>query len=197
MREYVSAMWVVEYTERIRAMGARFFDLQPSELVPLDGRAMNMRDLLAEYQNDVVLGQRLDVVTTELVRLRCGRTHQCRICQTLRLDSARSAGVNETMTAKIDHYERSDLSERHKLALRITDAMILRPDLLSAETVGAALAEFGTETLFELCLDISKWSTQKIVVTLGLDGTERLPLNEQGVTWFAFGDDGAVSGFWA
>ena len=75
--------------------------------------------------------------------------------------------------------------------------MILRPDLLSAESVGAALAEFGTETLFELCLDISKWSTQKIVVTLGLDGTERLPLNEHGVTWFAFGDDGAVSGFWA
>ena len=156
-----------------------------------------MRDLLAEYQNTVVLGDRLDIVTTELVRLRCGRTHQCRICQTLRLGSARDAGVDGAMTAKIDHYERSDLSEPHKLALRVTDAMILRPDLLSAETVSAALAEFGTETLFELCLDISKWSTQKIVVTLGLDGTERLPLNEQGVTWFAFGDDGAVSGFWA
>ena len=103
-----------------------------------------------------VLGDRLDIVTTELVRLRCGRTHQCRICQTLRLGSARDAGVDGAMTAKIDHYERSDLSEPHKLALRVTDAMILRPDLLSAETVSAALAEFGTETLFELCLDISK-----------------------------------------
>ena len=110
MREYVSAMWVVEYTERIRAMGTRLFELQPEELIPVDGPELSMRDLLAEYQNTVVLGDRLDIVTTELVRLRCGRTHQCRICQTLRLDSARDAGVDEAMTAKIDHYERSDLS---------------------------------------------------------------------------------------
>jgi alkylhydroperoxidase family enzyme len=168
-------------------------------LEPVDGEraSSSIRELLADYQNTVVLGDRLDVVTTELVRLRCGRTHQCRICQTLRLDAARAEGVDNEMTAKIDRYETSDLSERHKLALRITDAMILRPDLLAGEVVEAALDEFGSQALVELCLDISKWSTQKIVVTLGLDGTERLPLNEQGITWFAFGDDGAVSGFWA
>lgn len=199
MREFVSAMWVVEYTERIRAIGSRLFDLGSDELEPINSgpATSSIRDRLADYQNTVVLGDRLDVVTTELVRLRCGRTHQCRICQTLRLDAARAAGVDQEMTDKIDRYETSDLSERHKLALRVTDAMILRPDLLSGDIIEAALDEFGPQTLVELCLDVSKWSTQKIAVTLGLDGTERLPLNEHGTTWFAFGDDGAVTGFWA
>lgn len=197
LREFVSALWVIEYNVRARAMLSRLVSsplVQVSPTTPVVGA---LRDQLARYQNAVVRHDRLDIVTTELVRLRCGRSHHCRICQTLRLDAARQAGVNDVMTDKIDRYEQSDLAEHHKAALRVTDALITRPDTLSMAAVAEARRCFEQSVLIELCLDISKWSTQKIVVTLEADGAERLPLNEHGTTMFAFDADGAVSGYWA
>ena len=41
----------------------------------------------------------LDPVTTELVRLRCARQHDCRICQTLRLSTAANLGADEYFEA--------------------------------------------------------------------------------------------------
>lgn len=99
------------------------------------------------------------------------------------------------MTTKIDFYERSDLPERSKVALRITDAFIIRPDLLSESTVIQAHEFFDPEQLAELCLDITKWSTQKIHVALGTDGTDRLPVNDAGTSFFGFDDSGRVAGF--
>ena len=40
---------------------------------------------------------------------------------------ALDAGADEAMFDKIDHYETSDLSESHKVALRLTDAYLVRP----------------------------------------------------------------------
>src|SRR5207245_6112317 len=99
-------------------------------------------DLLAAYQEAVVRGSTLDPLTTELVRLRCARTHRCRICQTLRLADARAAGVDEAITAQIDFYEHSDLPDRAKVALRVTDSFITQPDILSDALAGQARASF-------------------------------------------------------
>ena len=151
--------------------------------------------LLNAYQAAVVRGSALDPVTTELVRLRCARTHHCRICQTLRLADARAAGVDETMTAKVDFYERSDLPERAKVALRVTDAFITRPDLLSDVAAGQARASFGPAELASLCLDITKWSTQKINVALGTDGADQLVTDADGVALFGFDSDGQATGY--
>ena len=151
--------------------------------------------LLNGYQAAVVRGSTLDPVTTELVRLRCARTHHCRICQTLRLADARAAGVDETMTAKVDWYERSDLPERAKVALRVTDAFITRPDLLSEAGACQARASFGPAELASLCLDITKWSTQKIKVALGTDGADRLATDADGVALFGFDSGGQATGY--
>ena len=43
---------------------------------------------LAAYQDAVVRSANLDPALTEMVRLRCARQHNCRICQTLRLGEA-------------------------------------------------------------------------------------------------------------
>jgi hypothetical protein len=48
-----------------------------------------------------------------------------------------------------------------------------------------------------LCLDITKWSTQKIHVALGTDSADALPTNTAGVALFGFHDDGTVAGYWA
>jgi alkylhydroperoxidase family enzyme len=198
--DVVRALFVVEYALRLELVSARLFDAPavagpcPSDAPPAD-RGAGLRAALADYQDAVVRGEALDPVLTELVRLRCARTHNCRICQTLRLADARDAGADDAVTAAVDRYETSDLPERTKAALRVTDALITLPASLSPEAAAGARALLGREELVELCLDVSKWSTQKVHVALGTDGTDRLPVDERGVSWFRFDDDGRVAGF--
>jgi AhpD family alkylhydroperoxidase len=157
------------------------------------GRDPELVGLLSAYQDAVVRSGHLDPVTTELVRLRCARQHDCRICQSLRLAEARDAGATDAVTAQIDHYETSDLSERHKVALRIVDAVIWLPGEMTDDLVEQAHEHFSDEELAELLVDITKWSTQKIHVTLGTDGTERVPLDESGIALLSFDEQGAAA----
>ena len=203
LRDFVTALYILEFTYRLSLVAAMLFseDLVRSDSSPSSTDTAsfhehsNIRQVIKDYQDCVVRGADLDPVTTELVRLRCARTHNCRICQTLRLSDARAAGADDEMTAKVDFYESSDLDESHKIALRITDALITRPDSLRAETMIAAHMNFTPSQLAELCLDITKWSTQKIHVSLGIDGADTVPKNEQGVSFFGFDDLGQVTGY--
>jgi len=203
MREFITALYILECTYRLSLVAQM---LLTDGSVPADtiafrmttsnsGEQPDIRRSLKDYQDAVVRGTDHDPVTTELVRLRCARTHNCRICQTLRLSDARAAGADDTMTAKVDFYELSDLDELHKIALRITDALITRPETLSLETVDAARANYSPVQLAELCLDITKWSTQKIHVALGTDGADAVPKNEHGMSFFGFDDLGQVTGY--
>jgi AhpD family alkylhydroperoxidase len=211
-RALVTAIYVVEFTQRLQLIAARLLDAAlaaipagsctaadflMADFVAADfaGADASAAGLLDAYQAAVVRGSALDPVTTELVRLRCARTHHCRICQTLRLADSRAAGVDEDMTAKVDFYERSDLPERAKVALRVTDAFITRPELLSDVVAGQARASFGSAELASLCLDITKWSTQKIKVALGTDGADRLETDADGVALFGFDADGQATGY--
>jgi alkylhydroperoxidase family enzyme len=200
-RALVTAIYVVEFTQRLQLIAARLLD-DAFAAVSADSYAADFvavdaspAGLLNAYQAAVVRGSALDPVTTELVRLRCARTHHCRICQTLRLADSRAAGVDEAMTAKVDLYERSDLPERAKVALRVTDAFITRPDLLSDTVAGQARAAFGPAELASLGLDITKWSTQKIKVALGTDGADRLVTDADGVALFGFDAGGQATGY--
>jgi AhpD family alkylhydroperoxidase len=194
----VTAIYVVEFTQRLQMIAARLLDDDPGEPPPIGSPAVGdatLAGLLTAYQEAVVRGSALDPATTELVRLRCARTHQCRICQTLRLADARAAGVDDTMTAQIDFYERSDLPDRAKLALRVTDAFITRPDLLSDAVAEQARTSFGPAERASLCLDITKWSTQKIHVALGTDGAEGLETDDDGVALLSFDEAGRATGY--
>lgn len=203
MREFVTALYILECTHRLSLVARMLLSdgSDRSEPIPFATVSttahehVNIRQSLNDYQNAVVRGSDLDPVTTELVRLRCARTHNCRICQTLRLSDARAAGADDLMTAKVDFYELSDLDEPHKIALRVTDASISRPDTLTKETIVAARALYTPAQLAELCLDITKWSTQKIHVALGTDGADAVPKNERGIAFFEFDDLGQVTGY--
>lgn len=159
------------------------------------GRDTELVSLLASYQDAVVRSSLLDSVTTELIRLRCARQHDCRICQTLRLSDAAREGVDDSMSDQIDFYETSTLSERHKVALRIVDAFIWRPTDIDDTLVRQAREAFSDGELSEILVDITKWSTQKIHVCLGTDGADRLTVNDRGVTYFSFDDEGRVASF--
>jgi len=198
-RALVTGIYVVEFTQRLQLIADRLLDECE---VPADGAGalaggaeVSPEGLLNAYQAAVMRGSALDPVTTELVRLRCARTHHCRICQTLRLADARAAGVDEAMTAKVDFYERSDLPERAKVALRVTDAFITQPDRLSDAVAEQARAWFGPAELASIALSITKWSTQKIKVALGTDGADRLVTDADGVALFGFDQAGQPTGF--
>jgi alkylhydroperoxidase family enzyme len=199
MRDFVTALYITEFSYRLKLIASMLFGgelNQPIQLMNLtQGEHIDPRTHLKNYQDSVVRGADLDPVTTELVRLRCARTHNCQICQTLRLANARADGADDHMTAKVDFYETSDLDEAHKIALRITDAFINRPEDLTSESIAAARETFEPKQLAELCLDITKWSTQKIHVALGTDSADSLPKNDQGLSFFGFDQEGRVTGY--
>ena len=58
-----------------------------------------------DFERAVVRIKGLDPLTTELVRLRCARIHDCRRCRSVRDDAALEAGFDEELGAKIDDYE--------------------------------------------------------------------------------------------
>ena len=123
---------------------------------------------MQDFERAVVRLQGVDPVTTELVRLRCARTHDCRRCRSMRDDAALEAGFDERLGAKIDDYEHSDLSPRHKAALRLADAMIL------GGQIDPGLREelrqhFSESQIAELLLDVVKWSVQKGLVALRIE----------------------------
>ena len=117
------------------------------------------------FERSAVRIHGLDPLTTELVRLRCARVHDCRRCSTVRDEAALAAGFDEALGRKIDGYEHSDLSPRHKAALRLTDAMILGAPADRED----ARAHFTEAEIAEILLDVVKWSVQKALVALRIE----------------------------
>jgi AhpD family alkylhydroperoxidase len=122
---------------------------------------------LMEVQGAIIRHCELDPVTMELIRIRCAHVHDCRVCRQVRYESARVAGADETVLAKAQNYETSDLSERHKVVLRLTDAHLfgsVPPSL--PEQVAAQLTP---EEALDVVLLVAKCSYQKSLVALALD----------------------------
>jgi alkylhydroperoxidase family enzyme len=201
MYELITALYLTEFTQRLEIVATALIESNDKQALPsvatdLAGyEGSTLKQILADYQAAAMRGRELDPVLTEMVRLRCARTHNCRICQTLRAADARVAGADEAMADKVDFYENSDLDERIKTALRITDAFITTPDLLTDALISQARSTFSDAQLAELCFDVIKWSTQKIKISLRLDGADALPTDSSGVSFFQFGDDGQPAGF--
>jgi alkylhydroperoxidase family enzyme len=131
----------------------------------------------------------IDMVTTEVVRLRGARRHNCRICQSTRSVKALDAGADEAMFDKIDHYEDSDLVESHKVALRLVDAIITQPTEIDPALVAQVHEHFTPPQVIEIVLDVMRNSCQKVAVALAVDD----PHVTSGVELYAITDDGDVA----
>lgn len=131
------------------------------------------------------IGQRqdLDPVTTEVVRLRVARSHNCRLCKSLRESTALDAGASEATYDGIDDYESSNLSDAHKAALRFTDALIWTPSQINGAEL---LSHYGRDAAVELIFDILRNSCNKIAVSLGADA----PRVAEGTELYRIGPDG-------
>ncbi|HVS69364.1 MAG TPA: carboxymuconolactone decarboxylase family protein, partial [Mycobacteriales bacterium] len=128
----------------------------------------------------------LDPLTTEIVRLRVARHHNCRLCKSLRTRAAIEAGGGEATYDKIDAFAASDLDERQKTALRLTEAIIIRPDALDEHLVRKAHEHFSAAQLVELVLDVMRNSANKVAVAFGADA----PNVTEGLQLYDIGADG-------
>lgn len=106
----------------------------------------------------------------ELVRLRCASHHDCRLCRSLRTDDS---GVDEADVRKIDDYENSDLDDRAKAALLLTDGMIIDPRGVTAAVAARIREHLSPREIAELLLLIVKYSQQKASVALRIEPAPR------------------------
>jgi hypothetical protein len=133
-----------------------------------DGRA---QDILFEQFLPKVAGLgELDPLTTEVVRLRGARQHNCRMCKARRENDALDAGGSEFLYEQIDFYDTSDrLTERHKAALRYVDALIWTPAAIEPSVAARVRDHYSGPEAFKLTVDVMHNAANKIAVSLGAD----------------------------
>jgi len=119
----------------------------------------------------------LDPVTSELVRLREARAHDCRLCQSRRSVSAIDRAGRSDL---FDDRDPSGISDAQVLALQVVDAFVWQPihwpPGLGAQVVDA----LGPTGATELTLDIVRNAANKIAVAFDVGD----PKVETGVEYY-------------
>ena len=162
----VQVLYVTDFGIRMRAAWDQIFGCQPDVQ---SGRGADLWPALESFMSAVARLDALDPLTTEIVRLRGARAHNCRLCKSLRNVRAANDGTDETVYDQIDHYETSELSSRHQTALRLVDAMLWQPCAYPPDLGPAVRAEFSDAEAVELVLDIARNAANKIAVAFGAD----------------------------
>jgi hypothetical protein len=108
----------------------------------------------------------LDPVTSELVRLRGARAHDCRLCQSRRSVSAIDLAGGSDL---FDDTDPSGISDTQALALQVVDTFVWQPMRwppgLGEEVVDA----LGPTAATELILDVVRNAANKIAVAFDAD----------------------------
>jgi alkylhydroperoxidase family enzyme len=194
---FVTALYLLDYGQRTQMALDRLFpgsrlaafaedDTKGASAPP--ARGLSLQGDVDALLMAIARLDSLDVVTTEVVRLRGARRHNCRICQSTRSVKALDAGADEAMFDKIDHYESGDLVESHKVALRLTDAIITQPTEIDPSLAAQVHQHFAPPQIIEIVLDVMRNSCQKVAVALAVDA----PHVTSGVELYALTADGDV-----
>jgi alkylhydroperoxidase family enzyme len=116
---------------------------------------------------------KVDIVTRELVRIYSGQASNCRFCRNLRIRGALDRGLDEEMVAKVSHFETSDLTERHKAALRLAQAFLVDPASFDAAAQADLLVHFRSDQIAELILDLIRLRPgSKLSIACGTDAEQ-------------------------
>lgn len=181
----VVRIYLSDFLPRVRA-GLTALGL-PVEWSAEESEADPLDILFNRFMSAVAKLRALDPVTTEVVRLRGARAHDCRLCKSLRDGTALDAGGSESLYDDVDRYEDSTLlTDAHKAALRYADALIWTPSHIDAAVAEDISAHFTAEQARELTLDVMRNAGNKIAVALKADA----PHVEDGIERYLIGADG-------
>ena len=189
---FYQAVYVYDLDFRLRAALIQLFnefeDEPPVEPKSASASGADLWPALDRFITHVAAMDQLDPVTTELVRLRGARAHNCRICQSRREVHAVTSGASESTFSQIDFYETSDLDERSKVALRLTDALIWQPAAYPPGLVEEVRRSFSPAEALEIVLDVVRNAANKVAVALQADQA----VVASGVEFFALESDGSL-----
>jgi len=115
-------------------------------------------EAIERFYESVVRTQRVDPLTTEIVRLRCAGYHGCRFCASVRDAQALEMGLDEELVGKLADFERSALPERWKAALRLADALMIEVDSSSLGAIEQANEVAGSHQA-RLSKEVKRWLT--------------------------------------
>ena len=120
-------------------------------------------------------GAKVDIVTKEMVRILSGQLSHCGVCRNTRVRVAVDRGLDESTVAKFDHFEDSDLSDRHKAALRYARAFLVDPESFDDAARAELLAHFRPDQIAELTLDLIRLRPgSKMAVASGISDVDGL-----------------------
>ena len=186
----VQSVYVLDHGLRVRAALRQLYGVghgaASTDAASAPGPDGDLWSALDRWMRAVARLRELDPVTTELVRLRGARAHDCRLCRSLRSVRAVRNGADEALFDQVDDYERSDLSERQRVALRLTDAMLWQPTAYPEALVEQVHAHYTPAESLEIVLDVARNAANKIAVTFGADqanvaeGVEYYDVDERG-----------------
>jgi alkylhydroperoxidase family enzyme len=163
------ALYAIDFELRLRNAFAQLFGADPIP-APSGATPGALWPTLEAMMPVIARLAALDPLTTELVRLRGARIHSCRMCKSLRNARAFAQGGGETTFDKIDAFEQSDLAERHKVALRLVDAVLFRPGDFPSGLAEQVREHWTPAQIVELLLDIARNALNKFAVAMGVDG---------------------------
>jgi alkylhydroperoxidase family enzyme len=163
---FVQALYVLDHGTRLVAVTRQLFGVevlrpQTSESDP------DLWPALESMMTAVARLGSLDPLTAEPVRLRRARAHHCRLCMSRRRVAAVEMNGDALETA--DAVERSDLDEPQRVALRLTDGVLVQPGALPADLISATRAALTPAQALEIVLLVAHNAANKIAVALGAD----------------------------
>ncbi len=164
---FVQTLFVVDVFQRARLALAHLHDVPYGPALP--PRRDNLWAALEAFMRTVAQESALDPVTTELVRLRGAAVHNCRLCRSRLSVKAIDAAGDPALFTAVEDYEGSSLSRRHKVALRLTDAVITQPSLIDGLLVTQVDKELTTAESTEIVLDVVRNAANKIAVAFAAD----------------------------
>jgi hypothetical protein len=119
----------------------------------------------------------LDPVTSELVRLRGARAHDCRLCQSRRNVSAIDLAGRSDL---FDDSDPSGISDAQALALQVVDVFVWQPTQWPPGLGEQVVDALGPTAATELILDLVRNAANKIAVAFEADD----PQVETGVEYY-------------
>jgi hypothetical protein len=172
---FVLAVWTEDMTMRANTAWQEMFG---EEWRPMPTSAGTDPWVAHEtFLLEVAKLQALDPVTSELVRLRGARAHNCRLCKSRRSVSAIDLAAGADL---FDDADPSGISEARALALQVVDAFVWQPIQWPPGLGAQAVDALGPAAATELTLDIVRNAANKIAVAFGVDD----PLVETGVEYY-------------
>lgn len=193
-RDLIEAMYVFDQAARLGIGHGRLF--RPDEFEasparpPATAPVSTIGEANAGFHHAVMRLDRMDLATTEIVRLRAGRYHDCRNCCSLRLVQDGVPLVAEPLAARIgDYQDDAAFTPAQRAALRYADAHMTDPGRIDLALADELRAHYTPAQIVELSLDVSAWNYQKVLVALDLDR----PASPDGLTGMVINRDGTMT----